>query len=43
MKNAIVSRDNAAKYLASFDIELDVFEEELEEALADLVDGFFER
>lgn len=43
MKNVTVSRDNAAKYMSSFDIDLDVFEEELEESLADLVDGFFER
>jgi hypothetical protein len=27
----------------SFDIDIDVFEEELEETLADLVDVFFER
>jgi hypothetical protein len=29
--------------MSSFDIELDEFEEQLEEMLADLVDAFFER
>lgn len=42
MKNVIVFCDNVVKYLVSFDIEFDVFEEELEEVLVDLVDGFFE-
>jgi len=43
IKNSPVSRENAAKYMGSFDIELDEFEEQLEELLADLVDAFFER
>lgn len=43
MKNITVSRENADKYMNSFDIDIDVFEEELEETLADLVDLFFER
>lgn len=43
IKNAVVSRENAAKYMASFDIDIDTFEEQLEESLADLVDAFFER
>ncbi|MCZ8530055.1 hypothetical protein IW644_11370 [Alteromonas sp. PRIM-21] len=43
IKNAVLSRDNAAKYMDSFDIDIDAFEEELEESLADLVDAFFER
>ena len=43
IKNGVVSRDNAAKYMDSFNIDIDAFEEELEESLADLVDAFFER
>lgn len=43
IKNSTVSRDNAEKYMSSFDIEIDEFEEQLEEMLADLVDAFFER
>ncbi|GFD82530.1 hypothetical protein KUL118_53920 [Tenacibaculum sp. KUL118] len=43
IKNATLSRDNAARYLASFDIEIDAFEEALDEELADMVDAFFER
>ena len=43
IKNAVLSRDNAAKYMDSFGIDIDAFEEELEESLADLVDAFFER
>ena len=43
MKNTMVSQENAEKYLARFDIDKETFEESLEEALADLVDEFFER
>lgn len=43
IKNAVLSRENAARYMDSFNIEIDVFEEELDEALADLVDAYFER
>ncbi|WP_421132153.1 hypothetical protein [Alteromonas sp. A079] len=43
IKNNTVSRENAAKYMGTFDIDIDVFEEQLEETLADLVDMFFER
>ena len=43
MKNITVSRANADKYMNSFNIDIDAFEEELEETLADLVDVFFER
>lgn len=43
IKNNVVSRENAAKYMDSFDIDIDAFEEALEETLADLVDLFFER
>ncbi|WP_420933576.1 hypothetical protein ACOJR9_14145 [Alteromonas sp. A081] len=42
-KNNVVSRDNADKYMNSFDIDIDVLEEGLEESLADLIDVFFER
>ena len=38
-----VDPENAEKYLARFDIDKETFEESLEEALADLVDEFFER
>lgn len=43
IKNTVVSRDNAAKYMDSFNIDFAEFEEELDEAIADLVDAFFER
>ncbi len=43
LKNVVVSREHATKYMDSFDIDIDAFEEELEEGLADLIDVFFER
>jgi hypothetical protein len=43
IKNAVVSRENATKYMGSFDIDIDAFEESLDETLADLVDAYFER
>ena len=41
--NFLLVKENAEKYLARFDIDKETFEESLEEALADLVDEFFER
>lgn len=43
IQKSTVSRENAAKYMDSFNIDIDAFEEELEESLADLVDVFFDR
>ncbi|NDW22552.1 hypothetical protein [Alteromonas hispanica] len=43
IKNSVVSRENAAKYMDRFDIDIDTFEEGLEESLADFIDAFFER
>ena len=43
IKNTVISRQHAQKYLSSFSVELADFETSLEEELADLVDAFFER
>lgn len=43
IKNATLGREDVVNYMASFDIDIELFEETLEEALADLVDAFFER
>ena len=43
IKNGTLSRDNAAKYMTRFDIDIDGFEEALDEELTELVDAFFER
>ncbi|MFC3093513.1 hypothetical protein DRW07_04755 [Alteromonas sediminis] len=43
IKNAPISREQAAKFMVAFDVNINAFEEQLEEELAQLVDDFFER
>lgn len=43
INNKKITHDKAADYLAKLNIQLDEFEEELDEELAQLVDTFFER
>jgi hypothetical protein len=43
IKNNVITREQAAKFMGAFEVTLDTFEEDLEEELAELVDAFFER
>lgn len=43
IKNTPISRDRAAQFMDAFNVDIDDFEEALDERLAELVDVFFER
>ena len=43
LKNITITRQQAAKFMAVYDVDIAQFEEELDETLAEMVEEFFER